>query len=168
MREIKRIYIHHSQSPKTTTLNQIKEWHLANGWSDIGYHYVINGEGVVKRGRDNSIPGAHVANEAKTEFDNRETLGICVTGNFDVEHPELEQIARLETLLVSLCMQYNIHPSHILGHRDFKGVTKTCPGENLYNIMNDLRFHVDRKLNPPKIGWLERILRYLIKVIGGD
>ena len=44
MRSINAIYIHHSASPKSTTVEQINQWHLDRGWAGIGYHFVINGD----------------------------------------------------------------------------------------------------------------------------
>ena len=54
-RKIERIIIHCSatregQDVKTET---IKDWHVnGNGWSDIGYHFVIDLDGSIQIGRD--------------------------------------------------------------------------------------------------------------------
>ena len=48
MREINKIILHCSASrcDKDFDVNDIKEWHLQRGFTDVGYHYIIklNGE----------------------------------------------------------------------------------------------------------------------------
>ena len=43
MRSIDSIFIHCSATPASRDIGvaEIRRWHLANGWSDIGYHFVI-------------------------------------------------------------------------------------------------------------------------------
>ncbi len=44
MRYINKIIIHCSATPegRNFTVDEIRDWHVnGNGWSDIGYHYVI-------------------------------------------------------------------------------------------------------------------------------
>ena len=67
-----------------------RRWHVQDrGWSDIGYHRVIlNGvrraqdrydatlDGVIERGRADSVVGAHCAARGM----NRLTLGVCCVG----------------------------------------------------------------------------------------
>lgn len=106
---------------------EIRQWHKARGWKDIGYHYVIRRDGTVETGRkpDDSI-GAHVAGH------NSNTLGICLVGglaNAAPYKPENNftptQWTALKALLTKLLKKYP--GGKIRGHRDFKGVTKACP-----------------------------------------
>lgn len=61
---------------------EIRDWHVnGNGWSDIGYHYVIRRDGTVETGRDRDNDGdiweeigAHVRGH------NGNSLGICLVG----------------------------------------------------------------------------------------
>jgi hypothetical protein len=68
---------------------QINKWHLAQGWSGIGYHYVVlNGirnpgdaykegiDGTLEKGRADNVMGAH----CKAGGMNRCTLGISCVG----------------------------------------------------------------------------------------
>ncbi len=69
----------------------IRDWHASgNGWSDIGYHYVVlNGRrasrlafdpelnGVVEPGRREGVAGAH----CKARGMNSISLGVCVIGS---------------------------------------------------------------------------------------
>ena len=37
----------------------IKHWHKDRGFDDIGYHYVIDLDGTIEKGRDEALVGAH-------------------------------------------------------------------------------------------------------------
>ena len=47
MRKINEIIVHCSATPegKDFTVQQIRQWHLQRGFSDIGYHYVVYRDG---------------------------------------------------------------------------------------------------------------------------
>ena len=62
MRPINKVLIHCSATPqgRDVSIETIKDWHVGhNGWSDIGYHYVIELDGEIKEGRPVEITGAH-------------------------------------------------------------------------------------------------------------
>jgi N-acetylmuramoyl-L-alanine amidase len=106
---------------------EIKRWHTlpkpsGNGWSDIGYHYVIRRSGAVEAGRPMDKSGAHVAGE------NNRSVGICLVGGIDdTGKPEAnftpEQYASLDILLRLLCRVYNV--ARVRGHNNF--APKACP-----------------------------------------
>ena len=79
MRDINRIILHCSATPEGAnfTAADIRSWHLARGWSDIGYHYVIGIDGTVESGRCISKQGAH------TKGHNKDSIGICYIGGVD-------------------------------------------------------------------------------------
>lgn len=86
-----------------------------NGWSSIGYHWVIRRNGIVEAGRQESIPGAHVKGH------NLNSIGVCLVGGVDLDNrPEpnytTSQWASLKTLLVSLKLRFP--NARIVGHRD--------------------------------------------------
>ena len=53
MRRIKKVIIHCSATPegRDVKTETIRQWHLDKGWSDIGYHYVIELDGSINVGR---------------------------------------------------------------------------------------------------------------------
>lgn len=55
----------------------IKQWHKARGFSDIGYHYIIDLDGTIEKGRDESLVGAHCIGK------NAISIGICYVGGCD-------------------------------------------------------------------------------------
>lgn len=132
------IIIHHSASSRDrTTLGDIENWHKAR-WSDfvssfgwhIGYHYVITADGQVTHTRKNSELGAHCPpNEGR--------IGICLTGNFDLEMPLPCQLNTLQSVLEELKGNYQLTDNNIFGHYQ-KGIT-ACPGKNLIDWLNKYR-----------------------------
>ena len=137
MRKINKIIIHCSASDFGNA-QRIREWHLENGWSDIGYHYVINNgkvfkddkinqrvqDGFIEKGRDDSIVGAH------TQGQNSNSIGICLIGNKDFTE---EQFNSLDILLDSLLKAYNLTKNDVYGHYNFS--SKTCPNFDVQEFM---------------------------------
>lgn len=123
-RVINRIVIHcaatkECQDVKTET---IRQWHLDKGWSDIGYHYVIELDGSYGIGRDENTAGAHVRGI------NSNSIGVCYIGGVckdmqpkDTRTPE--QKDSLETLIKHLMLKYP--DAELCGHNEFS--SKACP-----------------------------------------
>ena len=63
-RYINEIIVHctATQEGREVTVSEIRQWHKARGFSDIGYHYVIHLDGTMELGRDVDISGAHCTN----------------------------------------------------------------------------------------------------------
>ncbi|MDU2064778.1 MAG: peptidoglycan recognition family protein [Sporomusaceae bacterium] len=128
------IVIHHvGLVDEDVSAAKIHEWHLANGWSGIGYHYVIRKNGRIERGRPRDTVGAHAYGFNKT------SIGINLVGNFEDVEPKEAQIKTAAKLIAALCNLYNFSPddTSVVGHRDLNDTL--CPGKNLYVQMGDLR-----------------------------
>jgi N-acetylmuramoyl-L-alanine amidase len=104
----------------------IRKWHKAQGWSDIGYHFVIRRNGKIEKGRSVDAVGAHVAGF------NASSVGICMVGGVkqsDFTKAEnnftKEQFAALRSLLTWVSARYP--KAKVRGHRDFPKVNKACP-----------------------------------------
>jgi N-acetylmuramoyl-L-alanine amidase len=124
MRNIELIIIHCSATPegRDVTTDEIRSWHLDRGWSDIGYHFVVELDGSVNDGRPLEISGAHAKGH------NSNSIGICYVGGLDesgepkdTRTPEQEKA--LVELLENLKDQYP--EAQIIGHRDVSD--KDCP-----------------------------------------
>lgn len=123
-----RITVHHTAS-KDVSAETIRRWHLAKGYSDIGYHFVIRGSGFLELGRPLTKMGAHVGGQ------NEENIGICLTGHFDYRPPTQQQYETLKTVLKVLKRVYEIEDRNVFTH---KQLTKTrCPGE-LFDVNHAL------------------------------
>ncbi len=53
-----RAILHHSAGPKASA-EDIHRWHLANGWSGAGYHFLVRKDGSVYKLRPEWAVGAH-------------------------------------------------------------------------------------------------------------
>ena len=132
MRQIKKIIVHHSASDAKATVDDIRDWHVYNnGWSDIGYHYIILGDGSVAEGRPVNKIGAHVKGK------NRYSIGICVVGNFENITPTPKQVKVLDWKINELCIEYGIGWDAVSAHRDWANTL--CPGANLYKVLQQLK-----------------------------
>ncbi len=60
--DLKYMVIHHTVTSEKTSNEDIRQMHLAKGYSDIGYHYLIRESGA-STGRDIHYNGAHALGE---------------------------------------------------------------------------------------------------------
>ena len=60
----------------------IDEWHKARGWDGIGYHYYIDKQGTIFRGRQDWVIGAGVYGK------NSHSLHICLGGLNNFSFPQ--------------------------------------------------------------------------------
>ena len=124
------LVVHHAKAPASQTFDIIKNYHIKTRHFDtIGYHYLITKDGTIYQGRPDLMHGAHTR-EQKT---NSKSLGICLTGDFDVFLPTKEQVDSLRELLEAKRKQYYIPLDRIVPHRFFLGKPpyKSCYGSNL-------------------------------------
>ncbi len=129
MRLIRRIVVHHSASPRETTIEQIRDWHRAKGWNEIGYHLLVTGDAAVRAGRDLQVQGAHAKGH------NRDSIGVCVIGdNTRPEHAwTADQILTLRLVLRGLLEKYP--EAEMLGHRDLPDAATLCPGLDVRELL---------------------------------
>lgn len=153
--KVKNVIIHHSATSNdltdyTNVIRNIYLYHTeSNGWSDIGYNYVIAQDGSIFKGRDpgvyeqDNVMGAHFCSS------NSGTMGICLLGDYMEINPTTESINALVNLLAWKAAKDTLNPqdinAHILnpelkviaGHRD--GCSTLCPGDSLYGKLNGIR-----------------------------
>lgn len=133
MRNIDTIIIHctatrpnwwSSKSAKQKTA-EIRRWHVQDrGWSDIGYHYLIDRDGTVTEGRSLGRTGAHAKGH------NTGSVGISLFGGhggnvadkFDDNFTE-DQDRALRELIDTLKVDHPI--TKIIGHNEVSN--KACP-----------------------------------------
>ena len=134
MRELNEIIVHctatrpdwWASKPTKAKVNEVRRWHVEDrGWRDIGYHYLIDRDGTVAKGRPLEQTGAH------TKGKNTGTVGIALFGGFGgaaddlfYDHFTIEQEVALRQLIGKLQEDY---PSitKISGHSQF--AAKACP-----------------------------------------
>ncbi len=132
------IIAHCSATPPSMDVRaeDINRWHLKNGWSAIGYAYVITRDAKLELGRDLDGDG-DVCDEigAHAAGFNAESIGICIVGGvneygaseFNFTRPQMEMFDFICSELESKFPTIN----KVAGHRDLPGVTKQCPCFNV-------------------------------------
>jgi len=134
------VCIHHSLTKDGLVVDTvaIRRYHKeVMGWSDIGYHWLIedvNGVTTLQVGRPRTMPGAH----CKEAGMNQRSFGICVVGNFDLAPPPLRTLHYLRDFVWAIMVNYAIPVQKVIGHREAglmagfdwrKGQYKSCPGK---------------------------------------
>tara|TARA_R110000787_G_scaffold24030_1_gene68446 strand:+ start:1296 stop:1709 length:414 start_codon:yes stop_codon:yes gene_type:complete len=135
MRAINRIVVHCAATRECQDIkaSTVKKWHTDKGWSDIGYHYVIELDGFCVTGRDESTIGAHVRGI------NTNSIGVCYIGGVDQDlnpkdtRTDLQKDA-LNILLRHLLAKYP--DAELCGHNEFS--SKACPSFNVKEEYKDI------------------------------
>jgi N-acetylmuramoyl-L-alanine amidase len=125
---VNKLIVHHSAGKKSSTKDDIETGHKNLDYDEIGYHKVIGAKGVLYQGRSETKVGAHAKGA------NTDSLGVCLTGNFENESPDLEQIDTLIRVLARWCKTYSLEETNIYGHCNAPGATTAtlCPGKTGY------------------------------------
>lgn len=134
MRPLHEIIIHATATPAnwregqrtSTKVAEVRRWHVEDrGWSDIGYHYLIDRDGTVATGRPLERTGAHVAGH------NTGTIGIALFGGHGgaatdsfADHFTEAQEASLRSLIANLRHDYPTI-TKVTGHNQY--AAKACP-----------------------------------------
>lgn len=134
MRSITEIIVHctatqpnwWSDKPTSAKVQEIRRWHKAKGWADIGYHYLIDRDGTVHPGRPLSKIGAHVQGH------NTGTIGVSLFGGHGSSADDdfsdnftIAQNTALRQTIASLRKQFPTI-TKISGHNEY--AAKACPG----------------------------------------
>lgn len=161
---VQHVIVHH-----TATANDVQDWPavvrtiwnfhaFTNGWRDLGYHYLIDPNGVIYEGRagGDGAAGIHFS------CANTGTLGMALLGNFMSQPPTPAALASLKQLLAQKLDALHLepttssyHPStglllpRIAGHREANAsklghvcAGTECPGDALYALLPALRAEV--------------------------
>jgi len=126
-----KIILHCSASPNAVRcdISEIRKWHLARGFTDVGYHLVLQPDGEVQNGRSLTSEGAHCSGENDNSF------GVCLVGN---DRFSMKQFDALRYKLDSLVLCYDIPKWAIYGHYQFKSAIKqgkTCPNIDMQRLL---------------------------------
>lgn len=117
-----------SKTGKYLTASEIRAMHTrpkaqgGNGWSDVGYHFIIRTDGATEDGRPLTRMGAGVQGH------NQDNIHICLIGGIDgsgrpVDNYSSNQKDALFNLILDLCEEFKIPYTSVCGHRDWFGDT---------------------------------------------
>ena len=179
------ITIHHTAMhcgpDRVGNLRSIFNYH-ANvlGWGDIGYHLVIDPDGVVYQGRRTAIPdqpvfkfppivgiGPSVVTGGHTRDVNNGNIGISLLGDFTSYAPTAAAVGACIDVVRALSNAIGINPrTHVTyrnpvggyqrvqravsGHRDWGGTS--CPGNAFYPQLDFIRDTAAAGYNPGVLG----------------
>lgn len=172
------ITIHHTATPNdalgsdwAARVRSIWRYHtITHDWGDIGYHFLIDPNGVIYSGRLNGvrdngtvIDGAHVFGY------NRANIGISMMGTFSDVAPTTAAQNALNSLIAWITATYHITPNTtayyayknvtlntIVGHRDIGSTT--CPGDVLYSLIPGIRVTAaNNNGTPPVDRWIDSV-----------
>lgn len=125
-RPIGEIIVHCTATPegRDVSVETIRGWHKAQGWSDIGYHYVVHLDGSVDAGRPEARIGAHVMGH------NSGTLGVVYVGGVAADWTTAKdtRTPAQTSALMALCRALTVkYPkiAKISGHNEY--AAKACP-----------------------------------------
>jgi hypothetical protein len=145
--------VHHENGSNSSTdcaarVRSVQNFHMdTNGWSDIGYNYLVDPNGVAYEGRGvgENVIGAHLCGK------NSNTMGICMLGTFTSVKPTNNAEYTLKRILAWKCKQRGLDATgtgyhvdrtidRISGHR--ASCSTECPGTALFNDLDRLRTDV--------------------------
>ena len=150
------LIVHHTVNSNTSpdwpaVVRSIWSFHIFDrGYSDLGYNYLIDPNGVIYEGRSggDNVLGAHFSGV------NAGTMGVALIGTFTSGLPTLKARESLRRLLAWKADQRDLIPytaafhassglslKVIAGHRDGPSPTE-CPGQALYLFLPQLRVEV--------------------------
>lgn len=176
MRNIAEIFVHCSATKPEwmaarscqQKVEEIDRWHKANGWSGIGYHFVVDRQGDVCLGRPVEKVGAHVKGH------NSNSIGICLVGGhggastdkFEDHFTDLQRKA-LDKLLDDLTTKHK--DARIRGHNEV--AAKACPSFTVKDYLDGRETKdVQKGSSLPTTGGptlVDLLMGLLRKLIGG-
>lgn len=151
------LIVHHSAGNTTSSdfaavVRGYWDFHVnGRNWADIGYNWLVDGNGVIYQGRAFNLDGNKNVIGAHFSGHNANTMGICVIGNYNNTMPTGDALFSLNEMLAWKASELEIDPlgtaqhyspggniNRISGHRD-SGIYTDCPGHQLYAFLPEVR-----------------------------
>jgi uncharacterized lipoprotein YddW (UPF0748 family) len=157
------LIIHHSYIPGNdvtdfpAAIRSMWNYHVnTQGWSDVGYNWFIDRNGVLYQGRawigtNENVQGSHFCGK------NGNTMGVCVIGDYTSVAPSAAAVTKLVEILAYRASTRDIDPlasrlhsnsgqtfNTIVGHRILS--CSTCPGDAFVPLIPGIRTRVQTAL----------------------
>ncbi|TDC77639.1 N-acetylmuramoyl-L-alanine amidase [Actinomadura sp. 7K507] len=114
--------VHYSEGPTDQSVRSIQDFHMdGNGWSDVGYNFLVDISGRVYEGRGWLVVGAHAPDH------NTSGIGVCMIGRNGDSTAAAKRSIRW---LYDEAARRTGRNLTRLGHRDVYATS--CPGDELY------------------------------------
>ncbi len=119
--DIKRIIIHHTATPANVSIARIADFQVSRrDLPGIAYHFCISADGKVYQTQYLETVSAHAGENS------RDSVGVCLVGNFTSAAPPAPQIDAAAALLAQLCTHLGLSTDQIVGYSEI--VTTGSPG----------------------------------------
>jgi N-acetylmuramoyl-L-alanine amidase len=141
---VPRVVIHHSYKPalkpsatvaeETKAVHGIERFHtVTNGWSGIGYSFLVAPSGRVYEGRGWGRQGAHAGPVNST------SIGVCLLIDGNVTAPNQATIDAVRELIAEGVRLGHLSSAYsVTGHRDHMA-GRSCPGDKVYERLEEFR-----------------------------
>ncbi|XP_022121530.1 peptidoglycan-recognition protein LF isoform X3 [Pieris rapae] len=118
-----------SQSECVLRVRSIQTFHIeSRGWFDIGYNFLVGGDGSVYYGRGWDYIGSH------TLYYNKYSIGIAFIGTFNTIVPSKRQVEACQRLIKLGVKLGKIAKDYkLLAHRQL--MSTLSPGDTVFNII---------------------------------
>lgn len=138
-----RMTFHHTETPNgergaaaKARMRQMQAYHQnSRGWCDIGYHFVVDADGVIYRGRTTtSRTAAHAVNQ------NTGNLGVALMGSYSSNEPPQVALDGLAATFAFLANTWGItvNADTLRGHRQWSSQSTNCPGNPLIGLKSEI------------------------------
>jgi peptidoglycan recognition protein LC len=98
------------------------------GWDDIGYNFIVGGDGGVYEGRGWDKMGSHAKGY------NNNSIGINMIGTFTTVLPTEQQMRSLRILMEEGVRLGKVDPNYrLIGHRQVSNTES--PGSKFFNVL---------------------------------
>lgn len=147
-------------APTTAKIDEIRRWHVGQGWSDIGYHYVIDRDGTTLPGRPVERVGAGVKGR------NEATIHTCLIGGHgsSADDDFLDNFTPAQDIALRAHIrdiEERFGKLHLSGHNEY--AAKACPGFWVRPWYGDGGFVPEDSAEVPSLGpfleWLFSLFR---------
>lgn len=152
--QVSDLIIHHSDGPPDQDPLAIDQEHRNEGWSMIGYNFLIAGNGTVYGGRPTDVvPSAAYGR-------NSVSIDVCLLGDFEPGTTGFESsvpAAQLQSLKDLALLLHQHYPSIVrtIGHRDVASFfpndpgsySTACPGQVAYGLLAQVKAYVSAHLH---------------------
>lgn len=148
MGPVQYVAVHHSVTPKVGTnkaaaaVKGIQTYQMGNNYSDIAYHFIIDGDGAIWCGRPSNVQGG-----ATLGWNNR-SIAICFLGDYRTDVLDPEQVVAFQWLVTLLLMGGTVRPERWIEPHSWY-VNTECPGDNIRDVMWALRLPYQAPEIPP-------------------
>ncbi|XP_046977437.1 peptidoglycan-recognition protein LE-like isoform X2 [Vanessa cardui] len=118
-----------TQSQCVLRVRLIQSFHIeSRGWDDIGYNFLVGGDGSIYYGRGWDYEGAH------TKGYNKYSIGIAFIGTFNNDPPSRQQLEACQKIIKRGVQLRKLAEDYkLFAHRQL--MSTLSPGDELFNII---------------------------------